>query len=229
MRYVSLVRHGEYTPTPSGGKLTARGRRQAAATGKRLAKRSGSSRGRATDEPTPLDTPYTLYASTMSRAMESATIIGNHLSIDVRPGRDYLRESMPTGVPGHRVSLEARRKGRERVDAIVEKHLRPAPKPMHDVIVCHGNIIRAVVAVALGARLTTWLHMFIHHGSLTQLLVLEEGRVILRHYNDIGHFTPSLVTSSLTKKTGAQSSLGNGMKNGSKQSPRKKTKNPVKK
>ncbi len=232
MRYVSLVRHGEYTPTPSGGELTARGRRQAAATGKRLAKRGGRADATNATDATAL---YTLHASTMSRAMESASIIGSHLSVDVGPGHDYLRESIPTGVPGHRVSLEARRKGRERVDTIVAKHLRPTPRPMHDVhdvLVCHGNMIRAVVAVALRARLTTWVDMFIHHGSLTQLVVLDDGRVVLRHYNDIGHFTPRLVTSSFTKSGlsgGSKNKPQDGDKNGIRATSKSRTPNPGRK
>ncbi len=183
MRYVSLIRHGEYDPSPEGGVLTARGRKQAVSTGKRLSKLECDN----------------IYASTMSRAMESATIIARHVDLDVRPGRDYLRESMPTGVRGHRVPLDARRAGRQRVETIIEKHIRPATKETHDVLVCHGNIIRAVVAMALGLKLTTWTKMFIHHGSFSQLVVLPTGRVALRHYNDIGHFTASLVSHALMK------------------------------
>jgi hypothetical protein len=41
--------------------------------------------------------------------------------------------------------------------------------------------------------------MFIHHGSFSQLVVTESGRVALRHYNDIGHFSPSLVSQALSK------------------------------
>ncbi len=182
-RLVSLIRHGEYEPSPDGGVLTARGRRQATSTGKRLARLA----------------PNAIYASTLSRAKESADLISAKVELPVRKPKNYLRESWPTGVKGYNVPLAARRLGRRRVEEICERHLRVAKRDFHEVLVCHGNIIRAVVAMALGMRLTAWAQMYINHGSFTQLIVTDSGRTALRHYNDVGHFTPGLISDALVK------------------------------
>lgn len=178
MRLISLIRHGQYRSSDGGGTLTAVGRRQARAVGKRLAEEGFDA----------------LYCSTLGRAIETADLVAERCGVACRPPLAYLRESLPTAVPGYRVPLAVRAEGKARIETIARKHLRPSRRDRHEVLICHGNLIRGVVSHALGVRPTTWRRMFIHHASLTQIVVTKGGRTALLCYNDTGHLSPALTT-----------------------------------
>lgn len=177
-RLVSLIRHGQYEPTPEGGTLTAVGRRQARALAKRLV----------------ADGVDGLYCSSLSRAVETAEIIAERCEVSLSRPRDYLKESWPTGVPGFHVPLAAREIGKARVATMMSRHVKPSRRDRHEVIVCHGNLIRAIVSAALAVPMTRWIRMYIHHTSVTRLAVFKDERVVLFSYNDTGHLKPELVT-----------------------------------
>jgi serine/threonine-protein phosphatase PGAM5 len=179
VRLVTLIRHGQYVPADGGGTLTAVGRRQARAAGKRLA---GT------------EAVDALFCSTLSRARETATLIAERCGAAIRPAERYLCECWPTAVPGYHVSLGRRAEGKRRIAVIAERHLRPSRRDRHEVLVCHGNLIRGVVSHALGARLTSWRKMYIHHGSLTQIAISATGQLALLRYNDTGHLGETLTT-----------------------------------
>lgn len=184
-RLISLIRHGQYEPSPSGGTLTAIGKRQTRALARRLS-----------DDP--IDG---LFCSPLSRALETAEIISSQCEVELSRPRDYLIESWPTGVPGHHVPLAKRKVGKARIAALMHRHLKPTRRDRHEVIVCHGNLIRAIVSAALDVPLTRWIRMYIHHTSITRLAVFEDGRVALFSFNDTGHLKPELTTMTNTERS----------------------------
>jgi broad specificity phosphatase PhoE len=177
-RLISLIRHGQYEPTSTGGTLTGLGRRQARAVARRLA----------------ADPTDALICSPLGRALETAEIISGICEVELATPRDYLRESWPTGVPGHKVPRAARSLGKARVAALLHRHVKPSKADRHEVLVGHGNLIRATVSAALEVPMTRWIRMYIHHASVTRIAVFEDGRVALWCYNDTGHLKPELTT-----------------------------------
>ena len=175
-RLVTLVRHGQYEPTPEGGRLTSLGRRQARAAARRLGA-----------EPI-----HALYCSSLSRARETAEIIARTCDIELSSPRDYLIESWPTGVAGYHVPLAKRKAGKARIATLASRHFIPSKRDRHEVVVCHGNLIRAAISAALDVPLTRWARMFIHHASISRIAVFEDGRVALWCYNDTGHLKADL-------------------------------------
>lgn len=181
-RHLYFVRHGQYEHVEGvfGGVLTALGRKQVRRTGKRLA-----------ELPIPA-----VFASDLARAVESAELIAD--ALDVRRVRidSILREQIATAVPGMRVPLQKRRDARKRLDEIDSKFFAPSRRLRHDIVVCHGNLIRELVCRSLGVRLTAWINMDVHNGGITHLSVRADGRVRLVGFNDIGHLPNSLHTES---------------------------------
>ncbi len=178
VRVLHFIRHGQYTPTTSGGLLTGLGRRQAKRTGKRLGR---------------LDIAA-VHCSTLDRAIESAHIISDELGGLPIKKTPVLRECLPTAIKGALVPLATRARGRGNVEKVLERYFRSARSERHEVFVCHGNLIRAVVMHALGLPMSKWVKMWIHHGSVTTLTVHKGGIVRLQSFNDFGHMPPSMIS-----------------------------------
>ena len=189
-RHLYFIRHGQYEIPPAragdpgvrspalGGLLTALGRKQAWRTGKRLAR-------------SPINA---VYSSDLSRAVETAEIIASQLGIARVRKTPILREQLATAVPGMRVPLHKRRDAKNNLDAIASLFLSPPRRERHDVVVCHGNLIRAVVCCALDVRLTAWRLMDVNHGGITHLKVRADGAVRMVRFNDIGHMPERLIS-----------------------------------
>jgi serine/threonine-protein phosphatase PGAM5 len=64
----------------------------------------------------------------------------------------------------------------------------------HEVIVCHGNIIRYFVCRALQAPPEAWINTDINNCGLCEILVKADGRVMLLSHNDTGHLPPEMKT-----------------------------------
>ncbi len=60
------------------------------------------------------------------------------------------------------------------------------------MIVAHGNIIRSLVARALGLDHKLWLNMSIVNCSVTQMDVLPDGHIRIVSVGDMGHLPPAL-------------------------------------
>ena len=68
------------------------------------------------------------------------------------------------------------------------RYMRTAPEgDVHDLLVCHGNVIRWFVARALQADPKLWTTMGIGNASLTILAVRPDGSARLLMYSDVGH------------------------------------------
>ena len=75
------------------------------------------------------------------------------------------------------------------------RYMRPTPEAdTHDVLVCHGNVIRWMVSRALVGDAMHWPRMEIGNGSLTVLAVRPDGSVRLVTFSDVGHLPAEVQT-----------------------------------
>ncbi|XP_012216059.1 serine/threonine-protein phosphatase Pgam5, mitochondrial isoform X2 [Linepithema humile] len=188
-RHIILIRHGQYHTsgkTDLERMLTELGRKQADATGKRLAK---------------LQLPYSLIVkSTMTRALETSKIIEQSL-IDVPVESDCLLvEGAPIPPEPPIGQWKSEKHDGPRIEAAFRKYFyRADPSQERDtytILVCHANVIRYFVCRALQFPPEAWLRISLKHGSITWLCILPNGRVTLICLGDTGHMLPQEITSS---------------------------------
>jgi serine/threonine-protein phosphatase PGAM5 len=181
VRYVYLIRHGMYdndakTDDRVGNGLNALGHEQARLVGERLA-----------TLPVKMSS---LVSSNYTRARDTADDIGRVLGMT--PERDsLLHECTPMA---DRADFMKNHKPEEialcesNLQAAWAKYVRPSPDAdAHDVLVCHGNVIRWFVSKALGMDTKRWSAMDIGNASLTVIAVRADGSTKLILYSDVGH------------------------------------------
>ncbi len=178
---VHLLRHGQYTRDPDrgDGPLTALGRRQARRAAARLCECRIAK----------------LYSSDVQRARETAEIVAERLpgiSVTAIP---LLREMLPTRVPGLHVPLQSRRHAQQRIDKLIGRFFSRPPTVGDTVLVCHGNLIRALLCRMLGMPITRWRELGALHCSVTSFSFGEGGGAQLQCFNDSGHLSVALRTS----------------------------------
>jgi serine/threonine-protein phosphatase PGAM5 len=64
----------------------------------------------------------------------------------------------------------------------------------HDILVCHGNIIRYFVIKALGVDSQAWLGFSVAHCSLTIIEVRADGTFKVLAVGDAGHMPPNMIS-----------------------------------
>jgi serine/threonine-protein phosphatase PGAM5 len=171
-RMLYFVRHGHFLndDSPLAGGLTALGRKQAKRLGAHLRRY-------------PIDS---VVCSDLPRAIETARLVADALGIEHVRRRKLLREVVPVAIPGKRVPLSTRAKGKRRLHSINAELFRASRSTRHEVIVCHGNLIRALVCLVTGAPLTGLFRMRTHHAGITCFCVTRPG-VKLVSYNSVVH------------------------------------------
>jgi serine/threonine-protein phosphatase PGAM5 len=188
-RTLYLIRHGLYNEDDPrdeavGKGLTEDGRTQAQITGARLA-----AMGIRFD---------TLWTSPFTRARQTADIIAQLLpGLTPRLAPD-LAECTPTTwrkdvaatlAPGE---AEACRAQLERAFA---RFFVPSPAgDRHELLVCHGNVIRWLWCRALGVETAAWLGMAIANCSITVIQVKPDGTCKLYVFGDAAHLPVELQT-----------------------------------
>ena len=187
VHYVILIRHGAYVPDPAtddrvADGLNPLGHEQARAAGARLA-----------GLPIKIDA---LVSSYFTRARESADEIGRELHMHAT--RDSLiHECRPhSDRPDTTLDQQQEAEACEAdLAAAWDKYFQPTPAAdRHDVLVCHGNVIRWMVARALGVDTKRWSKMDIANGSLTVIAVSPDGTPKLLMFSDVGHLAPGKQT-----------------------------------
>ena len=199
-----LVRHGQATeerPDADAAadgerKLTDLGRKQASFTARRLRELI----------------PSTEYASvkmthsTMVRAKETADIIAAEAFPNApRKSSELIREGAPVrpepdtwGQAEHVHVTDA-----PRIEAGFRETFHRAspaaattktPSPEHEIVVCHGNVIRYSVLRALQLPPDAWLRIGLYNGSITRVEVRGDGGVSLRCLGDAGYMTADMLT-----------------------------------
>jgi serine/threonine-protein phosphatase PGAM5 len=211
IRHLYLVRHGQREPGSGnddrGPTLTVLGWRQAHQAARRLAALK-------------IDVIHT---SSLRRTMETAQILAVEQSnIPIRPSR-LLWECVPAmpdfalqwfkehpdpdpgrlpekmqpwrGVWSEMGDVEQLQTDFEQARQAWDKYFIPAKgKDRHDIIVCHGNLIRYFVMRALQAPPEDWINMDIYNCSICQINVEANGRPILVSHNDSGHLHADQLT-----------------------------------
>ncbi len=188
VRNIYLIRHGEYehgVDTPDEGELVALGRQQTRLVAARL-------------DAQPV-TITSIQASTMNRARETAELIASRFP-GLEPAlHDDIRECTPATTrqdimddlePGEAEACEAA------LEAAWARIFRPATADAdeHDVIVCHGNVIRWFTARVLANDPLNWLEASIANCSLTVVQVRADGSTKLISFADSGHIPWEMTT-----------------------------------
>lgn len=182
VHFVYLVRHGMYdrdttaTDDRVSNGLNALGHEQARLTGERLA-----TLGVRFDR---------LVSSEYLRAKQTADDMAQ--AMRMTPVRDAaLNECYPTS---HSARLMAQVTPAEVSECdsarVVQwaRYFTPTPEhDTHDVLVCHGNVIRWTLLRAVGADPANWHQHDVGNGSVTVIAVRPDGSVRVAAYSDTGH------------------------------------------
>jgi serine/threonine-protein phosphatase PGAM5 len=139
-----------------------------------------------------------LHSSTMTRAYETALVIGEEfLDLQITKYKQ-LSECVP---PTWREDIMAEYESdeltacRDKLDAAFAEFFVPSSgEDRHDVVVCHGNVIRYFVTRVLGVDSLSWLGMSVGNCSLTVVRVNPDGTMKLLSVGDVGHLPPNLQT-----------------------------------
>ena len=181
VRYVYLIRHGDYDRDDAADDRVANGlnglgHEQSRLLGARLA-----------GLPVKINT---LVSSNYTRARDTAAEISSILGIPVVED-SLLHECTPSS---DRADFMRSHKADEvaacdaNLQAAWTRYMRPSPDAdSHNVLVCHGNVIRWFVSRALSMDTKHWGAMDIGNGSLTVLAVRADGSTRLVLYSDVGH------------------------------------------
>jgi serine/threonine-protein phosphatase PGAM5 len=189
VRTVYLIRHGDYDHEDErdpdvGRALVPLGVAHARLVGSRL-------RG------LPVEMT-SLHSSTMTRARETALVIGEEFPDLELETSQLLRECTPATwcvdvmADEDPADVEACTKQLEEAYPI---YFAPSPEvDSHDIVICHGNVIRYFVTKVLKVDTEAWLGMSIGNCSLTVVKIKADGTMKLLSYGDVGHIPPNLST-----------------------------------
>ena len=177
LRTVVLLRHGEYRlddgPDPG---LTLLGQRQARYSEAAL-RRERFDR---------------VVSSPLVRARETcAEVVGPWKVKPVVVG--ILAEGVPTKVTSLGVTAKSAAADRARFDEVFATFFTPARGDTSELLVCHGNLIRYLVAKALGVSARTWTKLVSNHCGITKIFV-RDTRLRVVSYNETSHLPPDAVT-----------------------------------
>ena len=177
-RVLHFVRHGQYESGESGsGGLTRLGERQA----ERLARYFDG-------------LPIAgIRSSDLLRAVQTADIVAAELGIRTVSRHRMLREVLPTNAPGMRVPRARRQQDRARIERVVARFFVPARQTRHEIVVCHGNLIRSLVLRLTAGRVNGFERLRIHHASIS-CFVVKRGHTQVVGYDSIVHLPVSLRT-----------------------------------
>lgn len=181
-----LVRHGTYVPDPKasaepGPGLSPLGIAQARLVGARLA-----------SLPVPMSA---IMSSTLTRAQQTAVEIRAALPRVPGSATPLLSEcTPPTNTPAPDAAATAAQAAcKQRLDQAFEKLIVPATEgDRHDVLVCHGNVIRYFLTRALGIDTRLYPSFGLANASLTILRVRRDGSMQVMAVGDAGHIPPNL-------------------------------------
>ncbi len=189
VRTVYLIRHGDYDHTDErdpdvGRALVPLGVAQARMVAARL-------RGMPVEF-------SSLHSSTMTRAAQTARVIGDEFPGLLVETSRVLRECTPR-TRRQDVMREERPEDleacREQLERAFSMYLKPSPEmDRNDIVVCHGNVIRYFVTKALDVDTEAWLGMSIGNCSLTVISISADGSMKLLSFSDTGHLPPNLLT-----------------------------------
>ena len=176
-RKLTLLRHGQCGQGDDDPCLTELGQKQAELTGQVLC-----------------DFDITaIHYSTLVRARETADIIAQNFPGVPITGHDLLWEGVPPVPPvfldyfGQQpdVDLSDTPITKKRFDAAYYHFFKPAKESnVHDLIICHGNIIRYLITRALKIDPHTWVFLTVDNCSLSQIIIGPDNAPSMSHFGD---------------------------------------------
>jgi serine/threonine-protein phosphatase PGAM5 len=212
-RTIILVRHGQTDrSTPAAGKLgnglTAQGIQQAELTGRRLAglpvtaiRHSTARRAQQTAEVIAAQFPGVpvqgdpvllecIPAYPPAFVEWYSGIAGAPPADTVPPAMRFWLDLWPPGTPWPVMATEV-----AQAAAAYERYFGPPPEGAagaHEIIVCHGNIIRYFMLRVLQAPPELWIHADIYNCGICEIVVGGARGTQLLAFNDSGHLPAEL-------------------------------------
>lgn len=189
-RTIVLLRHGHYNTTDHddpklGAGLTPMGIAQAHLVAGRLAA-----------------LPYrfdAVFASPLTRAQDTAKVIAADLpNLTVTTEPEIEECSPPFRVPVKvEETPEQQAACAAHLDHVFATHFKPAAgHERYELLVCHGNVIRYLVAKSLGVDTKAWPLMSFAHASLTTIRIFPDGHIQVLAAGDSGHLPANLTSFS---------------------------------
>lgn len=190
VRTIYLIRHGDYNQSDEkdefvGNELNSLGVAQAKLLSSRLKSMSVEF--------------SSLTSSTMTRARQTAMLINEDF-----PELKLIQDSLicECTPPTWRKDIMAEVDTTEKelcvanIESSFKKYFIPSPdeNDRHDLIVCHGNVIRYLVTKVLKVDTMSWLQMSITNCSLTIIRVKPDGTMKLDTFSDYGHLPENMRT-----------------------------------
>ncbi|HVU17518.1 MAG TPA: histidine phosphatase family protein [Candidatus Didemnitutus sp.] len=189
LRTIYLIRHGQAETSGRGDEtavngLTNLGIAQAKLIGARL-------RG----TPVVFDA---LISSPFLRARQTAAVIHESLpGLEVKYS-ELLHETLPrtrqVEVTKDMSPAELDEAEKQLNEAFVQFFQPVHETDRHEILVCHGNVIRYLVTKALGVDTQAWLGMGLANCSLTIIQVRPDGSCKVLAVGDTGHLPANLVS-----------------------------------
>lgn len=147
-----------------------------------------------------IDSISAIYASSLPRTTQTAEIIAKSLpDVPLQTRRD-LWECIPH-VPPHKVEQakvypgELLARDKAHAAAAFERYFQPADEDgQHEIVVCHGNLIRYFVCRVLQVTPDVWLNMKTYNCGVSTVWIQADGTLTLASFNDTGHLPQDLVT-----------------------------------
>lgn len=206
IRIIYLVRHGQYYQRKAPGAgvakpaidplddaaeiqrdggLTPAGEQQADLTGQRF-------------DGLPIDCIYT---SSLPRAMQTAAMIAAVQAELTPQAHRNLWECIPH-VPAKFADWTKRfpatllQRDQEHAATAFATYFQPNDNAAdrHEILVCHGNLIRYFVCRALQVSLDAWVNMDTHNCGISTIQIQPDGTCLLIAINDTGHLPRHLLT-----------------------------------
>ncbi len=139
-----------------------------------------------------------LHSSTMTRARQTARVVGEEFpELELQQTR-LIRECTPP--TWRRDIMDGEKESdlkacADQLDRAFAQFFVPSPdKDRHDILVCHGNVIRYFVTKVLGVDTMSWLRMSVGNCSMTIVRVNPDGSFKLLAVGDVGHLPANLQT-----------------------------------
>lgn len=192
-RTLYLIRHGAYDDRAKDNAhahLTALGVAQARLVAERLR--------------TLPEAPAKIVVSTMTRAEETAAEIGTVLPGVPQEHSDLLREctpDVPSDIKLDPADLADAPACQQQLDQAFKTYFTPVLANETDFLVCHGNVIRYLIAKTLGIDPKLWIRFSLGHTSVTEIQVRANGTMRILAVGDMGHLPPNLQSSTMVAPT----------------------------
>lgn len=142
----------------------------------------------------------TIYYSPLRRAAETADLIGRALPETPLHVAQSLMECIPSIPPNYGNSLiyapQKLVECQNRFDKAFEQFFKVARgEDKHEILVCHGNIIRYFVLRVLKVSTTAWGQMDMCNCAVSEVLIPADGDMTLIGHNDVRHLPDHLIIS----------------------------------